>query len=337
MTPDEAGDDEPDPDVVDDEGVDERAEIPADPPGCGVPLSEAFRLPPHVPSRANRIFEQLRFAGPTLNLVPRLQDQVRQLSRLHTPALDTMLEQVRQQVSAPLFHSPQWQQLLVTMREMTDGLLRCWPSNWDDISAHDIETALTIARDEGLPPVWVPRSEIVALMFAAPDATARRALLEEHAERIIDDCGKVVDAVDQPPLRDHAAKISEAVVAFEEKMWFAGQALAAVVITSLLQWVYGHGELKKVRSSSMRAKTTEEQLLRDLRVSVLFEAAVPAVKGGMDRLRDDELPETFNRHATLHRVAPQAYTRSSAMSSLVLATGLLAEAQQLLEDGRLTA
>jgi hypothetical protein len=75
----------------------------------------------------------------------------------------------------------------------------------------------------------------------------------------------------------------------------------------------------------------------DIRVAILIEAAVPAVEGGMDKLRDDELPVTFNRHATLHRVAPQAYTKSSALSALLLATGLLAEAEQMLEDGRLTA
>ena len=72
-------------------------------------------------------------------------------------------------------------------------------------------------------------------------------------------------------------------------------------------------------------------------MSVLFEAAVPAFRGRMDDLTDEELPETFNRHATLHQVAPRAYSRSSAMCALMLATGLLAEAAEMMEDGRLTA
>ena len=108
------------------------------------------------------------------------------------------------------------------------------------------------------------------------------------------------------------------------------------MVTALLQWVYKHEQLWKVKKSTLRAKSDDEAVIRDIRVSILIEAAVPAVEGGMDKLRDDELPVTFNQHATLHRVAPQAYTTSSALSALMLATGLLAEAEQMLEDGRLT-
>ena len=91
------------------------------------------------------------------------------------------------------------------------------------MSAHDIRTAVTIAQDEGIPLVWVPRAELVQLMFDAPDADARRVLLEEHAEEIIEDCWKVVDDVDHPLLRDHAAKMSESVVGYQEGMLFAGK------------------------------------------------------------------------------------------------------------------
>ena len=51
--------------------------------------------------------------------------------------------------------------------------------------------------------------------------------------------------------------------------------------------------------------------------------------GGRDKLSDEALD-------TLHRVADEAYTPSNAMTALLLATGLLAEADQMLEDGTLT-
>jgi hypothetical protein len=172
-------------------------------------------------------------------------------------------------------------------------------------------------------------------LLAASDATARRALLEEHVEEIVADCAKVVAAVNHPRLREHQDRLMQAVAAHRVGLHAAGQALAAVVVTALLQWVYGHGELKKVRTSPMRAKDADEQLVRDLKVAVLIEAAVPATEGRMDQLSDDELPDRFNRHATLHRVADHVYSLPNAMSALMLATGLLAEAQQLLEDGRL--
>lgn len=70
-----------------------------------------------------------------------------------------------------------------------------------------------------------------------------------------------------------------------------GQGLAAVVITALLQWVSGHGELRRVKTSPTRAKDENEQVLRDLKVAMLTEAAVPPVQGGMDKLSDDKLPD----------------------------------------------
>jgi hypothetical protein len=185
--------------------------------------------------------------------------------------------------------------------------------------------------------VWVPRAELVKELLAAPDAAARRDLLVTHVDDIVSDCAEVADREYHPKLVAYAARLRDVVEAHRAGLHAPGQVLAAVVVTALLQWVYGHGELSRVKTSPRRAKDEDEQLLRDLKVAVLIEAAVPAVQGGMDKLSDDKLPDGFNRHATLHRVAARAYTVPNAMCALMLATGLLAEAQQLIKDGRLTA
>jgi hypothetical protein len=204
------------------------------------------------------------------------------------------------------------------------------------VSADDIEAVMTIARGEGvqLVLVWVPRGESVVQMLATTDADARRALLEAYVEEIVTDCAEVVAAVDHPQLREHQDRLSQAIAAHQAGLHAAGQALSAVVVTALLQWVYGHGQLKKVRISPLRATDVDEQLLRDLKVAVLIEAAVPATEGRMDLFSDDQLPDRFNRNTTLPRVADRAYALPNAMGALMLVTGLLAEAQQLLEDSR---
>jgi hypothetical protein len=78
----------------------------------------------------------------------------------------------------------------------------------------------------------------------------------------------------------------------------------------------------------------DDLLLRDVKVALLIEAAVPAVAGSRDKVPDGELGG-FNRHDTLHRVADEAYSTPNAMIALLLATGLLAEANVMLADGRL--
>lgn len=324
------GDDERDNDGADEQEHDEEEPTSPPPRHGSHPFEGTFRVPPEVGRGLQRVFETLRYSRPAGQAL----EAVQQFARLRTPGLDAMVEQVRRQVAVPLLQSPQWQQAMARLRA---SLGRSWPDNWDDLSAHDIGAVMTIAQDEGVPLVWVPRGELVAQMLAAPDAAARRALLEAHVDEIVADCAAVVAAVDHPRLREHQDRLAQAVAAHQAGLHAAGQALAAVVVTALLQWVYGHRELKKVRTSPMRVKDEDDQLLRDLKVAVLIEAAVPATAGGMDQLSDDQLPDRFNRHATLHRVADRAYTLPNAMSALMLATGLLAEAQQLLEDGRLTS
>lgn len=336
-------------------GEDQSAE-PGPPPGPG-PAAGSLRLPPELSRRfrrqaaealrysgaADRAWEALRNAGSAASgrealqrlpayRSPALDSIAQRLVNYRSPALDSMVEQVRRQVALPVLQFPQWQQAL---QRLGTSLARYWPDNWEDLGAADIAAVLAIAQQDGLALVWVPRSGLVTELLAAADGDARRALLGEHVEEVVADCGAVVAHVDHPRLREYQDRLGQAVAAHQAGLHAAGQALDAAVITALLQWVYGHVELKKVRKSPMRAKDAEEQLLRDLKVAVLIEAAVPATAGGMDKLGDDELPDRFNRHATLHRVADRAYTVPNALSALMLATGLLAEAQQLLQDGRL--
>ncbi len=127
-------------------------------------------------------------------------------------------------------------------------------------------------------------------LLAASDATSRLALLEEHAGEVVDDCTAAIADVDHPRLREHRARLCEALAAYRADVPTAAQALAAVVLTALLQRVYGHEQLKSVRYSALRAKDSDERVLRTLKVSVLIEAAVPAVAGRRDRIPDDELP-----------------------------------------------
>lgn len=301
---------------------------------------DGVRLPPYLQRSIYRAYEQIRRSRPMLEAYATMQrnlDQTtRQVARAITPQLETMLEQVRKSV-LPTLQSPQWQQALLNLGEIRERMLRYWPENWHGVRADDLPDVLRIARDEGLPLVWVPRSEVVMELLRAVDGEARRAVLSERVDDIVADCAVVADREYEPELVAYAHRLREAVAAHRAGLHAPGQALAAVVVTALLQWVYGHGELRKVKDSPLRApEDPDEQVLRDLKVGILIEAAVPAVRGGIDRLSDHDLPETFNRHATLHRVAERAYTVPRAMCALTLATGLLAEAQQLLEDGRLT-
>lgn len=251
---------------------------------------------------------------------------------------------------------PELFSVLAHMRSRVDGVLRqpglaqplqvaarSYPRNWRGVDFESMDM-FHLARDEGLPLLWAPGRKLVAELLRAPDAEVRRDLLATHLADIVADCAAVVGEVQHAALRVHRVRLLEATRAHQAGLHGPGQAMSAVVITALLQRVYPPGDqagkvaqLKQIKSSSWRVSGVldGETSLRVLKVAMLMEAAVKAVEGGRDRLPDSAL-KAFNRHDTLHRVSAEAYAPCNAMTALLLATGLLVEAEQLLEEGWLT-
>lgn len=259
-----------------------------------------------------------------------MQRAAEQFSRIVTPDVTAAVDQLRRSVAIPLLESPGWQQAL---QRAQDSLRRIYPGNWHGFDV-PLEAVIGVAKEEGLALVWAPRGELVVQLLAAADADARRTLLAEHADDVLDDCAEMIGEVDHAALTAQRARLLEAVAAHQAGLHGPAQAMSAVVVTDLLQHVYRHGRLYKVRSSPLRLKEDDEQLLRDLKVAILVEAAVVAVAN------EGDVPPgapTFNRHMSLHRVSDAAYSLPQALMALLLATGLLVEADLLLDVGVLSA
>jgi len=64
-----------------------------------------------------------------------------------------------------------------------DAIREKYPSNWPtDI---DLERVTSVVQDDGLPIVWVPRAEIVKMLLAAEDRSARVDVLLGHIPELI--------------------------------------------------------------------------------------------------------------------------------------------------------
>lgn len=259
------------------------------------------RLPPDT-ARALREYVQRNlspsFASLQRSLAPSVENLQRQLApslaglrrqlqqisvprlQLEVPALEQALADMRRQI-LPVLQSPQ---LTESLRKIGEAVTRYYPRNWVGVDV-DPDAALKLARTEGLPLVWVPRGEFVVDLLSASDIQARRKLLEKHASDIVADCTTAAAEVSHPALQEHRKRLLEATQAHAAGLHGPGQSMSAVVVTALLQWVYDHGQLKKVKSSPLRAPTGADDLaFRLFKVAVLIEASVAAVQGGRDQL-----------------------------------------------------
>jgi hypothetical protein len=231
-----------------------------------------------------------------------------------------------------LVRSPGFAEQLQRVRERTRKYL---PSNWPE--ELDWSAVWTVAVQEGFALVWVPRADIVTELLQAADHDGRWAVLAERASDIADDCAAVATTVTAEPLAQYRARVEEVIAAHRAGVPAAAQALAAVVFTALIQSVYVGGKLNNLPKSPLRARDLDDVDLAGLKAALLVEASIPAVAAIGDLVPTEQWPAQFNRHLTLHRVADEQYTAGNAVAALMLATALLAEAQQLLADGRLPA
>ena len=209
------------------------------------------------------------------------------------------------------------------------------PSNWDASSwpADDIQAAMEILSDEGIPLAWVPRAGIVADLVHAPDAAARHLILAAHVPEIIVDCRTVLDAVDEPDLKDLVELSQDAVTALEATPRSA-QALAANIIDTFLRDAnrrgrmfggnFGYFKTQKVtrRITSVSGSTPVKQF----REACVLTPALLALKDFDPE--NDPMPTEFGRHSTVHRAHPLHYTTANAVIAVMLAVSFLREAQQ---------
>ena len=65
---------------------------------------------------------------------------------------------------------------------------RLTPSNLRGLLMQELGIVAAVAFQEGLPLSWVPRGEIVAALIKADSPQARRRILLEHRDDILDDC-----------------------------------------------------------------------------------------------------------------------------------------------------
>lgn len=187
--------------------------------------------------------------------------------------------------------------------------------------------------ENGDPTAWVPRASVLRELIAAKEAD-RQAVFAARRVEIIEDCCACLEEVTSVELVDIAAKLGEALELAETgRHLVAAQALAASVFDTILrrnikpQSVAGY----YLKAKKEIADRHENASLAQLRWGVVHVPAIVALTK-FDAPNGDPVPTIFNRHASAHAVGPEQYTEANTVIALALATSLVREAHQQIED-----
>jgi hypothetical protein len=112
-----------------------------------------------------------------------------------------------------------------------DAIREKYPPNWPtDIN---LKRVTSVVGDDGMPIVWVPRAEIVKMLLATEDRSARLDVLLGHIPELIADSRNVLSQVSHCAFADQISLAFRAVEAFEDGHHEAAQALAVTVTRRL--------------------------------------------------------------------------------------------------------
>lgn len=199
------------------------------------------------------------------------------------------------------------------------------PPNWPaDV---ELEAVVDVVRQDELPLVWVPRSDIVAAVVEAADRPARVEVLLAHQDEVLDDCDEVLDSIEVPRRDGDLLLARQAVHALREDHHEAAQALAAAALETTLS-----AQITKTSTvrGRVRVNDIDDVQLFQLRLRVALaplETYFRSFEPG--KAPEDQYPLGPNGHITVHVASPEHLNPGNALVSVMLLVSVLRALQDL--------
>jgi hypothetical protein len=168
---------------------------------------------------------------------------------------------------------------------------------------------------------YVPRADVVGLVFEAASRNDRVKVLLAHQNEILDDCDQALAVDLHSHVKGQVPLIRQAVASYRSGHVAASQALSVVVCDTLIR--------ANVASKHTTAKTTAAGA--DLKLAIMADilrmelALAPVVKLLTDWSPESGKPEPkeLSRHVTIHHATDAHLREDNALIALMLATSLI--------------
>ncbi len=219
------------------------------------------------------------------------------------------------------------------------------PENWRG-SGLTPEQILPLALEDGIPVAWVPPTDVLQALVAAPK-DRRLELLLTHRDTILDKCRTLVRQCSDAWIKDQRTLVDRALDAFAEEHHEAAMALAVVVGEPLAVWAseprvrvfdsktdMDAWENKKRRGKYCLAKAELAAVAPTAKLR-RFEVLRHALIGPIPKFftpfhgePGELIPDTVSRHATVHKPIVAHFSVENALLALMLVTSILREEQE---------
>lgn len=276
------------------------------------PLNEQVReqmasITASLPSFSTAAFDLPSVQG--LVLGPATEGFIKQISEQHAQILEGFRKSL-----GPLF-DPE------ALRGINRALL---PPNLrehaDEVHAHDVHEFL---EEEGIPLYLVPRGRTALRLLGAKDRAARRRVLGDCYESLIEDCASVLEGAGHEAVRDDVRFALDGLGAMRAGHTRSAQAMFTVTLDTLIYRFHPETMTRKAITNRKKGAgvpdTIEEMGVREALVWLpIWNAHEQFWKD-----KGDRVPHYYSRHASVHGVSSRQFNKRNCVQVLMLVTSLI--------------
>jgi hypothetical protein len=195
------------------------------------------------------------------------------------------------------------------------------PQNWPKEVGSKLWAARTIIEADGIPLTYVPRADIVSLVFNAASRGERINVLLAHSTEILEDCGDALAADVHSLVKDQVPLVRQAAASYRSGYVAASQALSVVVCDTLVR-ANIHSKHTSAKASAGGTELKQAIAADILRVEL---SVAPVVRFLTEWSPESGKPEPaeLSRHVTIHHANGGQLREDNALIAVMLATGLI--------------
>jgi hypothetical protein len=260
----------------------------------------------------------IQHAGPYQQVGDVVQRLNRWVLRTGAPLTGQEPEQAAEaEFGLPPIEVPAWWRLL----EQFEGAYEQWaeslPHNWRNLAMPELEAVARTMESTGWVLAWVPREDVLRELIDAQDRRDAIGRLLTHQDDVLDDLKKELGEVTDASLTDPSVALHQGVRSYEWGHAFPAQAIAAIVLTSLI-------------TQQLEANDVEASPLLTFRRNSLLRAGGTALNSYWPS-PEDPVPSLFNPYATAHRFDLTHFNQTNALAGLMLGVSFLRDLQAATE------
>jgi hypothetical protein len=209
-----------------------------------------------------------------------------------------------------------------------EALQRMLPPNWRDLEWCDVDRALEVMDETGWCLVWCPRVGVVKELIREGDLAARTRMILDAKAAVVEDMDECLAGMKHSESQEYRQAATKALRAFDDGHVEAAQALAAAVISAVINGGFRLPSFGEARTRFQG--DPKEASIRAFREQAVFNMVARSLQAYYAH-RGDPVPPSFSRHATAHSVSDEQYNEVNALAALLLAVAFTKEADLLMQ------